>query len=368
MVRFPVSPSMKEFSAVSELHCLFIVVVLVCIGICTLGPGVDAEPDSNAPVMSPSSSSPRSSVCSMRGSLSPKPSTIMSSFVSESQKPSFVSESFKRSFDKKKIPNALKADRIKHRVTFNPNKASLGETLRVAVLKLEDGVVLVPGSLSLLFNLVVSSHANNFLVNVSRALVSSLRVTFAGEELQYTNAFDLYKLFEDLFLAKAQRKNMYLEGIQSEDLCKVRSNSEDKKTSGVVAESKLNTVYGNKYRIPLDHEILKDHGVFFPRALPNQVIFEIKPAQAKMVVKGSDASQLGYELTNIELEYEVIHDTNLAREASSSYLNGKEFMYEHVTHYKTLTVKKLDHDHEREHYRPPPLHEGNSLSLLRTLR
>ena len=61
-----------------------------------------------------------------------------------------------------------------------------------------------------------------------------------------------------------------------------------------------------------------------------------------MVVKGSDASKLGYELTNIELEYEVIHDFNLAREASSSYLNGKQFIYEHVTHYKMLTVKKLE--------------------------
>ena len=28
-----------------------------------------------------------------------------------------------------KITNALKADRIVHRVTFNPNKASPGETL-----------------------------------------------------------------------------------------------------------------------------------------------------------------------------------------------------------------------------------------------
>ena len=61
-----------------------------------------------------------------------------------------------------------------------------------------------------------------------------------------------------------------------------------------------------------------------------------------MVVKGSDALQLGYELKNIELEYEVIHDVNLAREASSSYLNGKQFMYEYVTYYKTLTVKKLE--------------------------
>ena len=186
---------------------------------------------------------------------------------------SFVSESLQPSFEKK-IPNALKADRIKHRVTFILNKASPGETLRVAVPKLEDGVVHVPSSLALLFNLVLSGHIYNFLINnVSRALVLSLRVTFLGEELQYTNAFDRYKLFEDLILPKAQRENIYLEGIQSDDLCKIRSNSGDKKTSGVVAESKLNTVYGNKYRIPLDHEILKAHGVFYPRALPNQLIF-----------------------------------------------------------------------------------------------
>ena len=30
----------------------------------------------------------------------------------------------------------------------------------------------------------------------------------------------------------------------------------DKKTLGVDKEEKLNAVYGNKYRIPLDHEIL----------------------------------------------------------------------------------------------------------------
>ena len=122
---------------------------------------------------------------------------------------SSVSESLKPSFQKK-IPKAvIKADRIKHRVTFNPNKASPGETLYVAVPKLDDGLVLVPGSLALMFNLVMSGHANNFLENdMSRALVSSLRVTLAGEELQDTNAFDLYKLFEDLFLPKAQRKNM----------------------------------------------------------------------------------------------------------------------------------------------------------------
>ena len=55
---------------------------------------------------------------------------------------------------------------------------------------------------------------------------------------------------------------MVPEGIQSEDLCKIRSKSGDKKTSGVDIENKLNDVYGSKYRINLDHQILTDHGVF----------------------------------------------------------------------------------------------------------
>ena len=59
---------------------------------------------------------------------------------------------------------------------------------------------------------------------------------------------------------------MLLEGIQSEDLCKIRSNAGDKKSSGVDAENKLTEVYKNKYRIHLDHQILTKHGVFYPQA------------------------------------------------------------------------------------------------------
>ena len=78
-----------------------------------------------------------------------------------------------------KITNAHKADRTVHRVTFNPNKASPGETLFITVPKLSDEVVLVPGSLAVIFDLSVSGHANNFLVNnVSRALVNRLTVKF----------------------------------------------------------------------------------------------------------------------------------------------------------------------------------------------
>ena len=214
----------------------------------------------------------------------------------------------------KKTSNALKADRNLHQVTFNPNRALPGETLRVPYPKLSSGKVLVSDSLAFVFDLVVSGHANNFLVNnVSRALVNRVKnVKFAGEILVDSNRYDLFKLYEDLFLTESERANMLSEGIQSEDLSKIRCNAGGKETLGVDMEKKLNEVYRNKYRIRLDHDILNDHGVFYPRALANELVFEVTLAPASGVVKGSDPTKLSYELTNIELEYEVIESKQLA--------------------------------------------------------
>jgi len=85
----------------------------------------------------------------------------------------------------------------------------------------------------------------------------------------------------------------------SEDLCKIRSDAGDKKTSGVDAEEKLKEVYGSKYRIRLDYQIIANHGVFYPQALYNDLTFDVKFAQAKHVVRGSDTTNLKYKLTNI---------------------------------------------------------------------
>ena len=113
-------------------------------------------------------------------------------------------------------------------------------------------------------------------------------------------------------------------------MCKIRSNAGDKKTSGVDTEKKLNEIYGTKYRIRLDHEILTDHCVFYPQTLYNDLVFELTLALASQVVKGSDLTKLKYKLTNIQLEYEMIRSKMLAEEANSTYSNGKEFVYDHM--------------------------------------
>jgi len=209
------------------------------------------------------------------------------------------------------------------------------------VPKINKNEVIVLGSLALVFNLKVSGHANNFLVqNVSRTLVDKFVMKFSGTILEDTVGYDIYKIFEDLFLAEDGRESKILEGIQSEDLCKIRSNAGDTKTSGVAAENKLNDVYGDKYRIRLEHEILTDHGVFYPQPLYSDLIFELTLAPATQVVKGSDASKLNYRLTSIQLEYEMIRSKALADEADSVYKSGKEFAYDHVMREEVVTFSK----------------------------
>ena len=243
-----------------------------------------------------------------------------------------------------KVLGAMKAERTVKRITFSKTEAKPGETLYVHVPKLEDNVVIVPGSLALVFDInlkVPGAHANNYLVqNVSRALVDMLKVKFAGIMIQDTDSYDIYKIFENLFIPLHERANMLPEGIQSLDLCKIRSGAGDKKTSGVDEENALNTVYGTKYRINLDHPILTDHGVFYPQALYNNLVFELTLAPAGQVVKGSDTTKLGYKLENIQLEYEIIRSKTLADEALSTYKSGKEFAYDLVMRSEVVPITR----------------------------
>ena len=146
-----------------------------------------------------------------------------------------------------KTLGAMKAERIVKRSTFNPTEANPGNRLYVSVPKFNEEEVIVPGSLALLFNIdLTGGHANNYLVqNVSRALIDRFTVKFAGTVVQDTNGYDIYKIFEKLLLSTDEREEKVLEGIQSEKLCKIRSDAGDKDTSGVDAENNLKSIYKN---------------------------------------------------------------------------------------------------------------------------
>ena len=115
---------------------------------------------------------------------------------------------------------------------------------------------------------------------------------------------------------------MIQEGIQSVNLSKIRSGAGDKPTANVAAENTLETIFKKRYKIRLGSQIRTDHGVFYPQAVYNNLLFELTLSPASQVVRGSDATRLKYKLKNIQLEYEMMRSKTLAEEANSVYLMG----------------------------------------------
>ena len=240
-----------------------------------------------------------------------------------------------------RVPLGLKEESILNRITLNPSSANPGETLYINIPKLTENLVIVPGSVSLVFNLNVEGHENNTLVNnVGSNLVSRLKVLFGGETLQDTQRYDLFQTYHDLFLTDEERDDRLKQGISSLNMRKLRTNAGDKVDTDA-KEVTLAGVHNRKYQIQLNHPILNDHGVFYPKALDHQLIFEITLASVHDIVVYSDTTKTpNYKITNLELEYSCISSEYLAREAQAAYQVGKGFFYENVTLHKTFTISR----------------------------
>ena len=146
----------------------------------------------------------------------------------------------------------------------------------------------------------------------------------------WTSTYTRYS--QTYFCQRKRAETWWLRASRAKNcLRSVQAQETNQPTTGVDAENKLEKVYGKKFRINLDHQILTDHGVFYPQALYTDLVFELTLAPADQVVLGPDRTKLKYKLTKIQLEYEMIRSKHLADDATSVYESGKEILYDHVS-------------------------------------
>ena len=93
---------------------------------------------------------------------------------------------------------------------------------------------------------------------------------------------------------------------------------------------------------------MTDHEIFYPQALPHDVVFGMTLTPASHVVIGSGAAKLVHKLTNIRLECEMVTNNELVVKASGGYRDGKEFAYDCI---KRETVKPFDLKDDTHIYR-----------------
>ena len=90
-----------------------------------------------------------------------------------------------------------------------------------------------------------------------------------------------------------------------------------------------------------DNPIVTNHGVIYPSALGSHIELELTLCPPKQLIKTTGDNPT-YRLTNIQLAYETIRDSELAGQVQGLYNSGKSFLYEHVHHFRTIPFRESD--------------------------
>ena len=205
---------------------------------------------------------------------------------------------------------------------------------------------------NLSFNIELTSavDANRTLVsNIGRATIKKLAVKFEGNEIMSMDDFDVLACYRDLWKTKSEKRNAIRQGIISTDGCKencikLRINASDKNPSNA-KDKAIADVYGNKFIISLDFEMLDSAAPYYQAGLGNRLCCELTFKDYNRVTKSGVSSpkvpDAKYKIKGISLEYEITTQPNLARSVRSEYQH-MALLYDRILRHRKIIVNKSD--------------------------
>ena len=250
-----------------------------------------------------------------------------------------------------RTPKGIKGTRQKVIVTHNPSEIDQAQELVVRFPNLGSEDVIIPGMANLSFNVELTSavDANRTLVsNIGRAIIKKLAVKFEGNEIMSVDAFDVLACYRDLWKTKSEKRNAIQQGIISNDGCmenciKLRINAGDKST-GNAQDKAIADVYGNKFIIPLDFEMLDSAAPYYQAGLRNRQGYKLTFNDYNRVTKSRVSSpkvpDAKYKITEISLEYEITTQPDLARSIRSEYQH-MALWYDRILRHRKIIVNPI---------------------------
>ena len=205
---------------------------------------------------------------------------------------------------------------------------------------------------NLSFNIELTSavDANRTLVsNTSRAIIKKLAVKFEGNEIMNVDDFDVLAWYRDLWKTKSEKRNAICQGISSNDGCmenciKFKINAADKNASNA-QDNAIADVYGNKFIIPLDFEMLDSAAPYYQVGLRNILCYELTFNDYNRVTKSGvsspKVSDAKYKITDISLEYEIAIQPDLTRSIRFKYQHTA-LQYDRILRHRKIIVNKKD--------------------------
>ena len=211
--------------------------------------------------------------------------------------------------------------------THNPSSIEPGQTLHVRFSNLGENDVIAPGSFFISFALNLKGkkdEARSVVPNIGRKIIKTFKIYFESKEVLSINNYDEIMTYRDFWLAKKDKARRVFQGIDDADALKLRVNS--KGATGDAGKTAVAKTFGNRFRIPIDFELLNDIGPFHQDSLADKLEIQLTFNDKKEVILGSTATlaaaadaDYDYSVTDIRTEYDQITSPSLASSMTSLY-------------------------------------------------
>ena len=233
----------------------------------------------------------------------------------------------------KLVEAEITGERKNYEITIFPSTVKSEELLTVRLPPLRKDVCLITNSVNIAFDFKVAGTKATCVNNLSKALVKRFSVKCGNKKIYENTEENTYSLFRDLWQTSDERQRKRANGIMTETMRKKISGDDTYQTSTSV--DGLHKIFGNTIRIQLG-QILENCGLFAPCAVREEFEFEIRLASNEeiLVPRGKDGVVGSYELTNLQLEYEVIENKDITDQIVEMYDGEHTLSFEDVMFYR----------------------------------
>ena len=235
------------------------------------------------------------------------------------------------------------AERQIIKLTNNPSTIDENQILEIRFPNLSKDDVIVPGSVYLSFSLSVSN--GNPVNNIIRNIIKSIDIVIEGNKiLSVSDSNILYSYMDAWIPESVRRKKSFLTGTtgltggMTKKTLQLRLGIESTGTDG---EKILSKVYGKRFKIPLDFEMLTTAMPFNQYGLSERFSYILTFNNKEKFIK-SQTSNGTYSVSDIQLEFEKVNSISLSNEVRTAYDMDFSVMFDRILRHRSIQVKSSD--------------------------
>ena len=234
-------------------------------------------------------------------------------------------------------------------LTSDPSSVVPGDTLAVRFPELGENEVIAPGSFFVSFALKLKGkkdEARTVVSNIGRRIIKTFAIFFNDTEVLTIRNYDEIKTYLDFWLSKKDRARRVFQGIDDAEALKLRVNS--KGATGDAGKTAVAKTFENRFRIPIDFELLNDVGPYRQRSITDKLEIRLTFNDKKAVVLGSTPTlaaaadaDYDYSVSQIKIEFDQITSAALSSSMANVY-QKLSMPYTRIVQHRFMSISKSD--------------------------